>query len=304
MRFERCPLKELPGGEVCKVFPFHLSMHGLECRILCRDDTDYDYFVKCIVLCALRRRVIVVMYVVVSNHAHMVLLAKSQEEAEKYGDEVKRCYSMYFGKKYSEKSSMKHVNTKAIFLDTDWYLRNAIAYDIRNAIDNGAESALIYRWSGYSGMFCDRARIEGVEVRGLNKREKRRLMHTDEDLSGVRWMLDKNGCIIPATVCDWRYLEAAFCGNQAYFLKMIGVTPVAEMQLRLVDAPRKMMSDNDFLRQVNDVSQRWFNENVDKLPATKKYRLLTYVCHSFRTTIPQLARIFELERDVVSRIVS
>ena len=140
MRFERNPIRKLPDGTVSKVYPFHISMEGLETCILCRDDEDYDVFVKIFHTCSLRKNVIIIIYAVVSNHGHAVVLAESQDSADGYGDEIKRMYSMYFNRKYGEKSALKHVDTKAIWLNNGWYLRNSIAYDIRNAMDNGAQS--------------------------------------------------------------------------------------------------------------------------------------------------------------------
>lgn len=104
------------------MYPFHISLEGIEQKILCRETDDYDCFVKIIQICALRKDVIVIMYVVVSNHAHIVVLAESQKAADDYGDEIKRMYSMHFSRKYGGRSVMKHLDAKAIYIDSDWYL--------------------------------------------------------------------------------------------------------------------------------------------------------------------------------------
>ena len=89
-RFERNPYRELPDGTIAKVYPFHFSLEGLESRILCREDSDYDAFVKIICVCAIRTNVIVVIYTVVSNHVHCIILAPDQETADAFAREVKR----------------------------------------------------------------------------------------------------------------------------------------------------------------------------------------------------------------------
>ena len=70
-RFERNPYRELPDGAIAKVYPFHFSLEGLETRILCREGTDYDAFVKIICICARRTNVILVIYAVVSTRSFM-----------------------------------------------------------------------------------------------------------------------------------------------------------------------------------------------------------------------------------------
>ncbi len=72
--FERNPYRELPDGTITRVYPFHVSLQGLEARILSREDSDYDAFVKYLCLSARRRNVILVIYAVVSNHSHCVIL--------------------------------------------------------------------------------------------------------------------------------------------------------------------------------------------------------------------------------------
>ncbi|MBQ9583999.1 MAG: hypothetical protein IJR25_06735 [Bacteroidales bacterium] len=305
-RFERNPFRELPDGTIAKVYPFHVSLEGLESRILCRDDSDYDSFVKIICVCARRKNVILVIYAVVSNHAHCVILAPDQDAANAFAAEVKRMYPMYFSRKYSDYSVLKRVDVSAIYLYSDYYLRNAIAYVIRNAMDNGAASIQTYRWTGFRGIFCagkpndDRGTCR---VAGLSRREKRAVMHTDDDLGGVPWLLNAHLELEPATVCDWHHVEDAFLNDQSFFLRMIGGVNTAEMNSSLIAAPRLKRNDTEFLNAVNDISGRWFQKPVHELTIEKRARLLKYVSNSYRTDPAQLARAFELSREEVLRLL-
>lgn len=306
MKFERNPIRELPDGSVSRVYPFHVSLEGLETCILCRDENDYDVFVKAFHICSKRKNVIIVIYAVVSNHGHAVVLAEGQESADGYGEEIKRMYSMYFNRKYGERSVLKHVDSKAIWLNNDWYLRNAIAYDIRNALDNGAESVQTYKWTGYRGAFCHGRVTDGLEVRKvceLKKRERRSIMHTDDDLSKVKWLINEAGELEPASTIDWHYLEAAFFGDQAYFMKSIGTVNTSEMTCSLVVNPRQKLSDSAFLTEVNSISLRWFSSEASSLPIEQKARLIQYVSHCFKTGIPQISRAFVLDRSTVTRLL-
>ena len=305
-RFEKNPYRELPDGIIAKVYPFHVSLKGLETRILCRDESDYDAVVKIISVCAWRTNVILLIYAVVSNHAHSVVLAADQNAADAFAAEVKRMHSMYFSRRYSDRSVLKGVDASAVYLYSDYYLRNAIAYVIRNAMDNGAASVLSYPWTGLRGIFCgESSKDAGImtKVCELSRREKRRIMHTDDDLSGVPWLLNDKEELEPVTICDWRYVEAAFLNDQSYFFRLIGGVNNAEMQSSLIDAPRVKKPDTDLLKTVNEISSRWFQKNVHELPDDKKARLLQYVSHSNRTDPSQLARVFELQRDVVLRLL-
>ena len=233
--------RRLPDGTIRTVQPFHISMEGLETAILCRDDKDYDALVKILCVAAKRKNVIVVIYVVVSNHCHAGLLATSQTSADEYGQEVKRIYSMWFTRKYGENNVLRRVDIKAIILDSDSYVRNALAYIPRNAIDNGC-NVNEYEWSGYRAMFSGRNGVNGVRVKLLTKRDRERLMHTGDRLTDTEWVLDDKNRLIPASWCDTDYLEQAFEHDAAFFLKAIGNQNSAEMHQKLVENPREKIA--------------------------------------------------------------
>ena len=276
-------------------------MEGQETVVLCRDDEDYDAMVKVICLCARRKNVIVIIYIVVSNHCHVGVLASSQKEAESFGAEVKRMYSMWFSKRYSRSEILKEADVKAMALDSDWYVRNALAYIPRNALDNGC-NVDTYPWSGYRAMFGGDSEelSKGRRVSLLSKRECRALFHTGDSLKDVSWLVDSYGHLIPSSFCDAAYLEQVFEGDQAFFLKTIGSLNSAEMQSKLVEQPRRRFTDSEFFKLVNEVSLRYYKTELSKISITQKYRLLPYIRRTMHTTVPQLARTFGLTRDQVS----
>ena len=267
--------RKLPDGSVRLVQPFHVSLEGLETIILCRDEEDYDVFVKILCVAAQRKNVNVIIYAVVSNHCHAAVLAFSQACADAFGEEVKRIYSIWFNKKYGIKGTMKKVDVKALLLDSDWYVRNALAYIPRNALDNGCNVSE-YPWSGYRAMFSKKTSAgNGVRaVAQMTKEERRMVMHTGDKLNGVEWLVDENNRIIPRSVCDHIYLEQAFENDPAFFLKTIGGQNAAEMKYKLVDAPRKKLTDNEFLKSAEETRQRWFSSPIGESSYDRKTRLI------------------------------
>ena len=279
-------------------------MEGLEKVVLCRDDDDYDVLIKILCVCAQRKNVIIVVYAAVSNHSHIAVLAASQEHADAFGQEVKRMYSMWFSRRYGEQRVLQKMDIKAICLDTDWYVRNALAYILRNAMDNGY-NVNEYRWSGYRAMFGKdhKELTDSRSVARLSKQERRSIMHTGDKLDNVDWRLDMDGHLIPSSFCDHDYLEQAFENEQTFFLKTIGGQNAAEMKLKLVDNPRKMLNDSEFHKVVNETAERWFQTSLGHLSLNQKTRLIPYIRRTMRTTIPQLARTFGLERNTVTEIL-
>lgn len=295
--------QELPDGTVRQLHPFHISMEGLETTVLCRDDADYDAMVKILCVAARRKKVLVIIYAVVSNHCHVAILAANQGDADAYGQEIKRMYAMWFRRRYGEEGILRHTDIKAIWLDSDWYVRNALAYIPRNALDNGCP-VQDYRWTGYRAMFRQGyERNTGRKVASLTKRERERILHTGDDLSEVRWLLNEREELIPDSFCEHRYLEQAFEQDPAFFLKTIGGQNAAEMQNKLITAPRTIQTDGEFFKLATETSQRWFQAEIPSISLERKIRLITYLHRTSRTTVPQLARVFGLPRNQISRIL-
>ena len=99
-------------------------------------------------------------------------------------------------------------------------------------------------------------------------------------------------------------LEQAFNNDLAFFLKVIGSQNSSEMTWKLVDVPRTMLVDGEFLKQVNETSNRWFQSDISGLSVQSKIRLLPYIYRTMKTSIPQLARTFGLSREEITHILA
>lgn len=291
----------LPDGKIHTVQPFHVCLKGLEQAILCRDDEDYDAMVKVICVCARRRNVIVIIYGIVSNHAHVAILANSQADADAYGVEIKKIYSMLFQKKYKINNILHRIETKALCLDSDQYVRNVLAYIPKNAMDNGA---LVheYPWSGYRAMFSGEEK-GGRPVASLTFREKLAVMRTADNLHDVAWLLDKDNHLIPGSFCDCDYLEQAFNHDPGFFLRLVGGVNDAEMKYQLEEKPYQMQADSEYFKTVSEVCLRWFKMDIVNLSDGQKIRVLPYLYRTTKTTAKQLARIMGFPAIRISAIL-
>lgn len=299
---ERVAIRTLPDSRVLRIFPFHICIKGLEQAVLCRDAADYDAMVKVLCVSAWRNNVIVIIYAVVSNHCHVAILAASQKDADAYARDIKKVYSMWFSNKYQERNILRRIEVQALYLDSDWYVRNVLAYIPRNALDNGC-NINEYLWSGYRAMFCKDIPGNLTPVAKLTTRECRAFLHTGDKLNKVPWLLNQDGQLDPRSFCDYRYLEQAFNGDQAFFLKTIGAQNTAEMHYKLEEAPYKKVTDTEMLKVAEETCQQWFNALPTDISTDKKARVISYLFHSRKTSIAQLARVMQMPRDQISRLL-
>lgn len=287
---QRVAIRTLPDGTVRKLQPFHVCIKGLEDAILCKDDEDYDAMVKVICVSAWRHNVIVIIYTVLSNHCHVAVLAERQETAQKYGNDVKKVFSMWLSRKYKERGLLKRIDLKALWLDTDWYVRNVLAYIPRNALDNGC-NVNEYKWTGYRAMFNKDNHAGLQRVCDMNTREKESIMHTGDKLYGAPWLVNSSGELEPTSFCDKTYLEQAFSNDQSYFMKTIGNVNSVEMHYNLEERPYMMLPDTELFKSIEEISLKWFNQSVDSLSQEQKNRFIPFLCRTRKTTSKQLARV-------------
>jgi hypothetical protein len=303
MQFQRITLRELPDGTVTKVYPFHISLEGMESVLLCRDDEDFDVMQKYFYVCSWVNNVLVIIDIEMSNHGHLAVLADSLDSAVRAGEAIKKNHSQYITYKYGEKSVLARSDVKVLYLDSDRYLRNALAYIPRNALDTGSRIE-DYRWSSYNAMFSkSQSDARAMQVSALSRREKESIFHTHADLSRVPWKIDANGLLLPETACDHKYLESAFLGDQAFFLRTIGGLNYAEMHEKLVSGPRTRQNDAAFYVTATDIATRWFGKDIPNLNKEQKFRILLHLYRTCNTSPAQLARCLQLGKADVENAI-
>lgn len=295
MKFSRVTVRRLPNGTIAHVCPYHVFHEGVADRVLCRDREDYDVMVKFICIMAIKCNVIVVTYTVVSNHSHVVILADSQQQADKYHFLLKLTYSRWFTHKYGEHNVMRKTRSKAQLLDSDWYTRNTISYVVLNIIDNGGELGN-YAWSGFRAAF-NKGYIEKDyrKVSDLGVREMRNIFHSKYDVRKQNWLLNNDNEIVPQSVCDSKYVEEAFLNDEAFFHKQIGITNIQEMEHGLIDSVKNRLNDSELYKEVSIITEKWYGKTPADLSLSQKIRITPYLYRKFYTSQKQLARVLSIK---------
>ena len=76
-----------------------------------------------------------------------------------------------------------------------------------------------------------------------------------------------------------------------------------ETRYTLEEMPFNMLCDSDFFNKVQDVSMRWYGKKLSELTLEKKYKLLSYLYRTNKTTASQLSRVLSLDKETVKAIL-
>lgn len=280
----------LPNGEFATVYPFHVCTEGQEERVIFRDEEDLRVGFNSIPICASRANVIVVVGIVLNSHIHSVILARSYEDALTFIDGYKISIGKYIQKRYGINCVYRDVDAKPIFLDSPKYVRNAICYTLRNALDMG-KNIHEYRWSGYRGLFCGGiVSVKCHRVSEMKYRELREMFKASTLNPGINWLVSEDGVIEPASFMDWKYAEAAFGNDLKFFLKVLGFSDDEEMKQLLEINPFKSHSVEEILAELESRARQIHGLPLNALTKAQKIPVAKKVYHSMKVSRPMLAK--------------
>ena len=295
-------LKDLYDGNF-----YHVCTDGLEQVTLLKDDEDFKVAWNYLALSAWRTGVMVVAFILMSNHVHELIACRSASQADKAIKMFKKMLSLYIKKRY-EKSKILHRTEDCISLiDSIQYLKNCIAYILRNAVcAKICAKPEQYRWSSYAGYFKDKSAIKcSRPVSQLNYTEKRRLLKTDMDLSDCPFEIDEDGMITIDSFIRTDIVEKVYRRSGKSFLYFLGSCNDAKMEYELTCQPLMHISDQEMYQTVSrHVANRFHGKELSELTSAEKCSILKSVFFSNRTSIPQLSRIMGLKRTLIQQILS
>lgn len=294
-------LKDLFDGNF-----YHISTEGLEQVTLLKDEEDYRIAWNYLALVAWRTGVDIVAFVLMSNHIHTLLACRNVEQAKKAIKLFKQLLSTYLRNKYGMSHAMHNSSDSISLIDTIKYLRNCIAYIFRNPI-----SARIclkpedYKWSSYHSCFkqsagCGNAR----RVADLKFVEKRQVMRTGQDLTECPLFVDDEGYVTLDSFVRNDIVSNAFWNSGKSFMYHLGSCNDAKTEYELVYQPMMEATDNDMYDAVSkSVAERFRNKTISDLTTPEKCSIIKTLFFSHKTTVPQLARIIGLPRELVRKML-
>lgn len=291
------------NGKWIKMYPFHISSPGLD-KLIFKSEEDLTVASNFIIIQALRFGVQVIAFVVMNNHLHVLILAPDYDSAQKYSDGLKQVlsHSLSYRNKEHEHTFL-NIDFKPLLIQDDHHLRNTICYIPRNSLDTGIPVEE-YSWSSYRAYFRGGKIPESaIRVSDLPKRQVRRILRTDIDLSHTGWYMNRQGMLEPVTTCNWRYAESAFYNDLSFFVRVMGGVRDEEMEQINVTNRYKKLNDRDFFKVASKRSQELFNSSISDLVMEQRIRLLKILYYSYCTTVPQLARCMSLPKEQIAKIL-
>lgn len=130
--------------------PQHVIQRSTNCSALFAADADYCFFLDCLKTACDRYGCHVHAYVLMTNHAHLLMTPKLEVGIGKVMQSVGRRYVRHFNLIYQRTGTLWEGRYKATLVDTERYLLTCYRYIELNPVRAGlVEHPSQYRWSSY-----------------------------------------------------------------------------------------------------------------------------------------------------------
>jgi len=289
----------------------------LEDGLWFRDEEDFVTGMNYVAIqAALTPEVIVLAFILMSNHVHFVLYG-TRQDVEAFVNGFKGRFSHYLGRKYGVKEFLRRnkLDIKEISEDEAEALERAIAYVQMNCV---AASICLYPgqypwgtgstffqagWDGRSS--GSRHAAQKYRLLGdLSGRERIRLMHSRAALKLPNaWLLSESGFVLPESYVDVNHVESVFRSSKRmqYFLSS---SSKARKRLEAEDVKLPAFRDQVILGALPDLLQSLFQKPAfGALSTQEQAETLRQLRFRFSAGIHQAARVCGISYTEAARLL-
>lgn len=280
-----------------------VTTNHLEDGIWFRDDEDFKVGMNHVAIGAQGDVVIVLAFILMSNHVHFVLYG-TRKEVEVFMVALKQRYSLYLSKKYGERDFLRrnHVDYKLIPSDDD-ALEWAIAYVQMNCVAaNICSHPSQYPW-GTGNVFFNASKSMGRSIGSMSGRECKRLLHTSSNNLPEEWVVSDDGYILPENYVAVKTVESCYrhAKRMNYFLRN---SSKARRRMDTADDKLPSFRDQTILAALPDLCQSMFGkEAFGVLTPSEQIEFVHQVRFRFSANVNQVARVCGISYEQAARLM-
>lgn len=267
-----------------------------------RDDGDFKVGMNYVALSALFCSILIIAFVLMSNHVHFVLFC-TYEEAQQFIDKFKENCSRYLAKKYGIKELLRRnrVVIQRISPDDESFER-AVAYTHMNPpAANICLSPTDYLW-GTGGSFFKGRSAKGTPVGSLSKRAASKQLHTRQNLPSD-WMISDDGYILPESYVPVSLVESIFrTPKRMYYFLQNSSKSKRKDNFKGNNLPA--FRDQVLISAIPDICRTVFGRNaISELEEGESAELVKQLRRRFGADYRQIARATSIPENEVVRLL-
>lgn len=267
-----------------------------------RDDEDYKVGMNYVAIASFVYGVMVLAFVLMSNHVHFVLYC-TEEEAWAFINEFKADCSRHLALKYGVRDLLRRnrVDVQRITPDDESFER-AVAYTQMNPpAANICLNPFGYPWGTGETFFQARPK-KGIRLGDMSQNAIRKLLHTRRNLP-ADWLVGDDGYILPESYVPVTLVESIFRTPKRmnYFLQN---SSKAKRRKEFQGNDLPSFRDQVLYAAIPDLCRSLFGRNeASELDEGQRQELVRQLRRRFSADVHQIARITSLPMEDVARLL-
>lgn len=270
-----------------------ITTDHLEDELWFRDEEDFKVAMNYIAIQAARnRKVVVLVFILMSNHVHILVLCEEKREAEEFLLGFKHRYSIYMNRKWGRKEFLRGngYDIKEIPFG-DEAPERVVAYVQVNCVAAkicGHPSQ--YPWGTGSCLF-NKIPPGGKRLGDLSARARMRLLHTFADDLPENWRISDSGYILPQEYVDVETVENMF-RNPSRMNYFYNTSSKAKKRIETSEGKMPTFCDQVILNALPDLCRSMFGrDSFDALSPEDKTEFMRQIRFRFSADVNQIARV-------------
>ena len=238
---------------------FHLCLSS-EGEVMFRSRADFIRGINCLCLAAHYTEAILLAYVFMSNHVHIIVRT---DDPERFMMKFRYAYNKYFNAKYHRRGRLGEEQFYKIELEGLYHLLTAIAYVLRNPVHHGiCATPFGYEFSSIRGMF--RKEFGWQTSEDTLPRKSAYQFIPSRSVLPERYQMSSEGMILPETVIDAQDIEHQYSTARSflyYMNRLSGEEWIREQQQDKTDLPAITIQSIEEGVRLHDINTMLRNEH-------------------------------------------
>ena len=253
---------------------------------------------------ASNRRVVVLAFILMSNHVHFVLKGTYKDVIE-FINGFKQRYSLYYRRKYGVKEFLR--GNKVDIQEISYYnesIEKTIAYVQMNSVAaNICSHATQYPWGTGNTFFNSMPAPLGKKFEKMSARAKQRALKSECKTIPDDWQINDSGYVFPEYYVDVDYVETRFKTPQRmnYFL-----TNSSKAKKKSSGSEPNLPSfrDQTILQMLPDLLDSLYNkQSFKQLNPEEQVDLARQIKYRFSSDVHQIGRVCGISYSDAARLL-
>lgn len=279
---------------------YHVCTDGNALEWMFKDTIDFIAGMNRIAICSLDTGVIVVAFVLMDNHVHLVLHG-TMPQCKQFISKYKLLTGKWIRKRHGLEGHLRGLPSSLILIENEEQLLDTIAYIDRNPVIAGYH--LLpgeYPWGSAQGMFTDECSKSTAAISEMNKKEIHQMLNTWAEIP-LDWRIDSNGMLALDNIWNKKLAENHFRSPLKY---LYHISKKLEGRIEMHQGTKSFIPDKELRPLTEKMSEEMFGTtDLKSLDFNNRIYIARKLRYNYASTPKQISRILHLDCEILSKFI-